>query len=263
MSERAEATVDALYGEAEGAGAMTSRAPGADGRECIIRGIELRKRYTLGKDNFVDALRGATLDITRGEMAAIMGPSGSGKSTFMHIAGCLDVADGGEVWLNGRRVDGLRGAELTRVRRREIGFIFQGFNLIPTLSAEENVALAAEYAGRARSEALVRARGLLDEVGLGDRMRHIPSELSGGQQQRVAIARALVNDPGIVMGDEPTGDLDTATSAEIVGMMRRVNSERGTTFLIVTHNPEVAEACDRTIRMRDGSVIDDGDGTPQ
>ena len=241
----------------------TSTAPLARGRDWIIRGVDLRKRYRLGRENYVDALRGATLDITKGEMAAIMGPSGSGKSTFMHIAGCLDVADGGEVWLNGRRVDELPGAELVRIRRREVGFIFQGFNLIPTLSAEENVALAAEYAGQTRTQALARGRELLHEVGLGDRMRHVPSELSGGQQQRVAIARALVNDPVIVMGDEPTGDLDTATSAEIVEMMRRVNVERGTTFLIVTHNPEVAESCDRTIRMRDGFVIDDGDGTPQ
>ncbi len=259
MSERTNAAADALFGTES----MASRAHGAAGRDCIIRGIGLQKRYQLGKNNFVDALRGATLDITKGEMAAIMGPSGSGKSTFMHIAGCLDGADGGEVWLNGRRVDGLTGADLTRVRRKEIGFIFQGFNLIPTLSAEENVALAAEYAGLTRGAALVRARELLDEVGLGDRMKHIPSELSGGQQQRVAIARSLVNDPGIVMGDEPTGDLDTATSEEIVGMMRRVNRERGTTFLIVTHNPEVAASCDRTVRMRDGVVVDDGDGNPQ
>ncbi len=231
--------------------------------EPIISARGLSKRYRLGKDNFVDALRGATLDIHKGEMAAIMGPSGSGKSTLMHITGCLDVADEGEVWLSGRRVDGLSGSELTRVRRDEIGFIFQGFNLIPTLTALENVALAAEYAGRSRRSANETARALLDLVGLGDRMDHVPSELSGGQQQRVAIARALVNDPGIVMGDEPTGDLDTATSEEIVAMMRRVNQERGTTFLIVTHNPEVAHACDRTIRMRDGVVVDDGDGTPQ
>ncbi|HSK47094.1 MAG TPA: ABC transporter ATP-binding protein [Coriobacteriia bacterium] len=257
MSKRPMEIADRLYGSLE------SQAFDAEGRDCIIRGIGLRKRYVLGKDNFVDALRGATLDITRGEMAAIMGPSGSGKSTFMHIAGCLDVADGGEVWLNGRRVDILPGSELVRVRRNEIGFIFQGFNLIPTLSAEENVALAGEYAGISRSDALVRARELLDEVGLGDRMRHVPSELSGGQQQRVAIARALINDPGVVMGDEPTGDLDTATSEEIVAMMRKVNQERGTTFLIVTHNPEVAAGCDRTIRMRDGIVVDDGDGSPQ
>lgn len=224
----------------------------------IIRTRGLTKRYRLGKNNFVDALRGATIDVRRGEMAAIMGPSGSGKSTLMHITGCLDGADDGEVWLNGRRVDGLTGSSLVQVRRSEIGFIFQGFNLIPTLTAEENVALSAEYAGHSRRASTERARELLELVGLADRMRHVPSELSGGQQQRVAIARALVNDPGIVMGDEPTGDLDTATSEEIVGMMRTINSERGTTFLIVTHNPEVAQACDRTITMRDGVVVDDG-----
>jgi putative ABC transport system ATP-binding protein len=253
MNERVSGVAEALYG-----GAPQSHADGA----WIIRARDLAKRYQLGRDNFVDALRGATLDIRRGEMAAIMGPSGSGKSTFMHIAGCLDVSDGGEVWLNGRRVDQLAARDLVGVRRREIGFIFQGFNLIPTLSAEENVALSAEYAGMGRNAALARARELLELVGLGDRMRHVPSELSGGQQQRVAIARSLVNDPGIVMGDEPTGDLDTATSEEIVAMMRAVNRERGTTFLIVTHNPEVAAACDRTIVMRDGVVVDDGDGTP-
>lgn len=228
----------------------------------IVRARELAKRYLIGKkDNYVDALRCATLDIKRGEMAAIMGPSGSGKSTFMHITGCLDVADAGEVWLNGRRVDGLPAKALVHVRRREIGFIFQGFNLIPTLTAEDNVSLAAEYAGHSRHSAISRARELLDLVGLGDRKRHVPSELSGGQQQRVAIARALVNDPGIVMGDEPTGDLDTATSAEIVEMMRAINTERGTTFLIVTHNPEVAASCDRTVVMRDGVVVDDGLGS--
>ncbi len=252
MSERTDAAAVALFGGTPHEG---------EGSPYIIQARDLTKRYKLGKTNFVDALRGATLDIRRGEMAAIMGPSGSGKSTFMHIAGCLDVAGGGEVWLNGRRVDGLSAAELVHIRRRELGFIFQGFNLIPTLSAEENVALAAEYAGHHRAEALRRGRELLELVGLGDRMKHSPSELSGGQQQRVAIARSLVNDPGIVMGDEPTGDLDTATSEEIVQMMRTVNRERGTTFLIVTHNPEVAAACDRTIRMRDGVVVDDGDGT--
>lgn len=226
--------------------------------DAIIKVEGLSKRYRLGKDNFVDALRGASLEIERGEMAAIMGPSGSGKSTLMHIAGCLDTPDAGRVWLSGREVGALRGKELAKVRGREVGFIFQGFNLIPTLSALENVALAAEYAGVSRREALRKADELLELVGLGDRKRHVPSELSGGQQQRVAIARALVNDPEIVMGDEPTGDLDTATSKEIVGVMRAINKERGTTFLIVTHNPEVAEDCDRTVRMRDGAVEDHG-----
>ena len=160
--------------------------------------------------------------------------------------------------LNGRRVDNLRGRELTKLRSKEIGFIFQGFNLIPTLSALENVALAAEYAGASRGEALAKAKELLDLVGLADRAGHLPSELSGGQQQRVAIARALVNSPAIVLGDEPTGDLDTATSDEIMDVMREINAKTGTTFVLVTHNPEVAAACDRTIRMRDGLVEDDG-----
>ncbi len=217
-----------------------------------------QKRYQLGKNNHVNALRGASLDIFGGEMVAIMGPSGSGKSTLMHLLGCLDTPDGGEILVNGRRVDGLRGKQLTKIRSAEIGFIFQGFNLIPTLSAIDNVALAAEYAGTPRRDAVKRAEELLDLVGLDDRKGHLPNELSGGQQQRVAIARALVNNPAIVLGDEPTGDLDTATSEEIMGVMREVNRTTGTTFVLVTHNPEVAEACDRTIRMRDGVVEDHG-----
>ncbi|TLM77180.1 MAG: ABC transporter ATP-binding protein [Actinobacteria bacterium] len=232
------------------------------GAEAVVSVRGIAKRYRLGRENFVDALRGASLDIYRGEMAAIMGPSGSGKSTLMHIVGCLDVPDDGEVWLDGRRVDELRGTALTRVRSREIGFIFQGFNLIPTLNAVENVALAAEYAGMARAEASIRAAELLELVGLADRLKHAPSELSGGQQQRVAIARSMVNRPALILGDEPTGDLDTVTSDEIVRTLRTVNTETGTTFVLVTHNPEVAAACDRTVRMRDGVVVDDGDGTP-
>jgi putative ABC transport system ATP-binding protein len=152
----------------------------------------------------------------------------------------------------------LCGPAHTRERGREIGFIFQGFNLIPTLNALDNVALAGEYAGMSRPQAVERATGLLEIVGLGDRLRHVPTELSGGQQQRVAIARSLVNGPTIVLGDEPTGDLDTVTSAEIVAILRRINTDTGTTFLLVTHNPEVAQACDRTIRMRDGIVEDYG-----
>jgi putative ABC transport system ATP-binding protein len=224
----------------------------------IIEVTEAAKRYRLGKNNDVHALRGTSVNIREGEMVAIMGPSGSGKSTLMHILGCLDTPDSGSVVLNGRRVDNLRGRELTKVRSTEIGFIFQGFNLIPTLSALDNVALAAEYAGVRRREAVDRARGLLELVGLADRMGHLPSELSGGQQQRVAIARSLVNRPAVVLGDEPTGDLDTATSDEIMGVMREINRTTTTTFVLVTHNPEVAEACDRTIRMRDGVVEDDG-----
>jgi len=211
-----------------------------------------------GKNNGAWALRGASAGIDSGEMVAIVGPSGSGKSTLMHLVGCLDTPDAGRVFINGRRVDNLKGAALTRVSSTEIGFIFQGFNLVPTMNAIDNVALAAEYAGTPRRDALARAEELLELVGLGDRTRHLPSELSGGQQQRVAIARALVNDPAIVLGDEPTGDLDTATSDEIVAVMRRINVETGTTFVLVTHNPEVAAACDRTISMRDGVVADHG-----
>jgi putative ABC transport system ATP-binding protein len=223
--------------------------------------IEVRnatKRYELSKENHVHALRGVSLGIESGEMVAIMGPSGSGKSTIMHIVGCLDTPDSGAVSINGRRVDRLRGRELTKIRSKEIGFIFQGFNLIPTMSALDNVALAAEYAGATRNEAVARAQELLELVGLADRAGHMPSELSGGQQQRVAIARSLVNAPAIVLGDEPTGDLDTATSEEIMGVMREINATTGTTFVLVTHNPEVAAACDRTILMRDGAVEDDG-----
>ncbi len=224
----------------------------------MIVARDLRKRYKLGKENFVDALRGASLEIGEGEMVAIMGPSGSGKSTVMHVIGCLDKPDSGEVWMGGRRVDALRGEALNQFRGREVGFIFQGFNLVTTLNALENVALAAEYAGVSRGEAARRAAARLEMVGLGDRMRHLPSELSGGQQQRVAIARALVNDPGVVLGDEPTGDLDTVTSDEVVRMMREINESTGTTFVLVTHNPEVGDACDRVIRVRDGVVVDEG-----
>lgn len=224
----------------------------------VISTRGVTKRYKLGKNNEVHALRGASIEIDAGEMVAIVGPSGSGKSTMMHLVGCLDSPDSGEVHINGRRVDTLRGSELTRLRGTEIGFVFQGFNLIPTMSALDNVALAAEYAGISRRIAQRRAEELLDLVGLSDRKGHLPGELSGGQQQRVAIARALVNRPSIVLGDEPTGDLDTATSDEIVAVMREINETTGTTFVLVTHNPEVAEACDRTIRMRDGAVEDHG-----
>lgn len=237
---------------------VAEKTTGGTVSKTMIRTVDVKKRYTLGKSNHVHALRGASIEIETGEMVAIVGPSGSGKSTIMHLVGCLDAPDAGKVYIDGSRVDNLKGAALTRLRGTEIGFVFQGFNLIPTLNAIDNVALAAEYAGVPRSKALARAEELLDLVGLGDRKRHLPNELSGGQQQRVAIARALVNRPKIVLGDEPTGDLDTTTSEEIVGVLRDINLTTGTTFVIVTHNPEVAAACDRTIRMRDGAVEDHG-----
>ena len=220
----------------------------------LIRGLEIHKRYVLGRDNFVDALQGASLEVEEGEMASVMGPSGSGKSTLLHILGCLDSLSSGEVWLAGRRVDVLGRRELTDLRRKEVGFIFQTFNLVPSLTAIENVALAAQYAGKGNREAREAARQVLSHVELSDRENHRPPELSGGQQQRAAIARALVNRPKVIFGDEPTGNLDSASSAEIVRMMRDINRETGTTFVLVTHDPEVAGTCDRAIHMLDGKV---------
>jgi putative ABC transport system ATP-binding protein len=217
----------------------------------------LNKRYELGKDNYVDALRGASVNIGAGEMVAIMGPSGCGKSTMLHMMGCLDTPDSGEIWLNGRRVDDMSTRATTKLLREEIGFIFQGFNLVPTLTAVDNVALAAQYAGKSRREAQKMAHEALAAVGLADRAGHRPAELSGGQQQRAAIARALVNRPAVIMGDEPTGNLDSASSAEVIDMMREINLLTGTTFVLVTHDPDVAAACDRVIHMRDGVVTDD------
>jgi ABC-type lipoprotein export system ATPase subunit len=220
----------------------------------VISGRDLHKRYVMGKDNYVDALRGVSLDIDQGEIVGIMGPSGSGKSTLMHILGCLDSPTSGEVWLAGRRVDTLAGSGLTQLRRDEVGFIFQNFNLVPSLSALENVMLAGQYARRKRSVVRETAEAALAHVGLSDRHHHRPNELSGGQQQRVAIARALVNQPKVIFGDEPTGNLDSASSDEIVAMMHSINKDLGTTFVLVTHDPGVAAACTRVIQMLDGAV---------
>ena len=225
--------------------------------KAIVSVKGLHKRYQLGKDNYVDALRGATVNVGAGEMVAIMGPSGCGKSTMLHMMGCLDAPNSGEVWLNGRRVDDLNTRATTKLLREEIGFIFQGFNLVSTMTALDNVAMAAQYAGKSRRDAQKLAREALEAVGLADRAAHRPSELSGGQQQRVAIARALVNRPAVIMGDEPTGNLDSGSSAEVIDMMREINLLTGTTFILVTHDPDVAAACDRVIHMRDGVVTDD------
>ena len=220
----------------------------------VIKGIDIHKRYVMGKDNFVDALRGASLEVEEGEMMGIMGPSGSGKSTLLHILGCLDTLDSGEVWLAGRRVDQLGRRDLALLRRNEVGFIFQTYNLVPSLTAIENVMLAAEYAGKGRRDAREAAQSALAHVGLADRERHRPTELSGGQQQRVAIARALVNGPKVIFGDEPTGNLDSASSAEVVAMLHGINRDTGTTFVMVTHDPGVAETCDRVFHMLDGLI---------
>jgi putative ABC transport system ATP-binding protein len=180
-------------------------------QETIIRGTGIHKRYVMGKENYVDALQDASVEIEKGQMIAVMGPSGSGKSTLVHILGCLDSVNSGEVWLDGRRVDNLSRRDLARLRRTEVGFIFQTFNLVPSLTALENVVLAAEYAGKSRREARDLARTALSQVGLAEREDHRPTELSGGQQQRVANARALVNSPKVIFGDEPTGNLDSAS----------------------------------------------------
>jgi putative ABC transport system ATP-binding protein len=220
----------------------------------VIKAVDIHKRYVMGKDNFVDALQGASLEVDEGEIMGIMGPSGSGKSTLLHILGCLDTLNSGEVWLDGRRVDKLARRDLAELRRSEVGFIFQTFNLVSSYTARENVMLAAEYAGKGRREAREAAQSAMAQVGLPDRMRHRPTELSGGQQQRVAIARALVNGPRVIFGDEPTGNLDSASSDEIVEMMRRINRDTGTTFVLVTHDPGVAATCDRVVHMLDGRV---------
>ena len=220
----------------------------------LIIGNNIHKRYIMSKDNYVDALQGTSLEINAGEMISIMGPSGSGKSTLLHILSCLDSLTSGDVRLNGKRIDNLKSKELTRLRRTEFGFIFQTFNLIPSLTALENVALAAQYAGKNRRTASEAAKAALDHVGLAERCRHRPPQLSGGQQQRVAVARALVNNPQVIFGDEPTGNLDSASSKEIISMMRQINHNTKTTFVLVTHDAGVAQACDRSIHMLDGLV---------
>jgi putative ABC transport system ATP-binding protein len=226
----------------------------------LLEGRNLRKTYRLSRKNSIDALRGADVTIESGEMVAIMGPSGSGKSTLMHILGLLHSPDrnGGAAPLlsvAGVEAIGLSDRERTRVRATQMGFVFQQFNLVPTLTAEENVALAAEYAGVKGSKAKEIAREALALVGLEDRGSHRPTELSGGEQQRVALARALVNKPTLVLADEPTGNLDSGRSAEILALFRQFNRQQGQTFIIVTHDAEVASACDRVIHMRDGLIV--------
>jgi putative ABC transport system ATP-binding protein len=225
----------------------------------LLEARNLRKTYRLSRRNQVEALRGIDLDIAKGEMVAIMGPSGSGKSTLMHILGLLHSADrdGGpapELRVEGTEVGSLTDRQRTRMRADAMGFVFQSYNLVPTLTALENVSLAGEYAGVPRARAKGAAMQALSWVGLADRHSHRPMELSGGEQQRVAIARSLVNEPMLLLADEPTGNLDTARSQEVLEMLRRFNRERGQTLVLVTHDSEVGEHCDRIIHMRDGLV---------
>ena len=218
----------------------------------IIAVKGLTKTYTMGTTQ-VHALRGVDLEIQANEYLALMGPSGSGKSTLMNLLGCLDTPTSGEYWLNSTNVSTMDDDELAEIRNKEIGFVFQTFNLLPRLSALENVALPLVYAGQSKSARLDCAREVLTEVGLGDRVDHKPNELSGGQRQRVAIARALVNKPSIILADEPTGNLDTKTSIEIMGIFERIH-EMGNTVILVTHEPDIAEHCHRMVRLRDGTV---------
>ena len=221
----------------------------------MIRLNEVGKRFE-GRRQVV-ALDSVTLDIARGEMLAIVGPSGSGKSTLLNIMGCLDRPSSGEVAIDGQALASLSDNDLTRVRRDKIGFVFQFFNLLATLTAAENVALPLHLRGWPRRKAHDRARELLDLVRLGKRVEHLPEELSGGERQRVAIARALSVYPPILLGDEPTGNLDSHTGTEILALIRELHQQLGSTVIIVTHDPHVADSCPRTVRMRDGRVVED------
>lgn len=218
----------------------------------IIRTEGIEKFYHLGAET-VRAVRGIDLLIEKGEFVAVMGPSGSGKSTFMNVLGCLDTPTGGRYWLNGQLVSELSEDDLARVRNREIGFVFQTFNLLPRISCLHNVELPLIYAGVPTAERRARAREKLELVGLADRMDHKPPEISGGQRQRVAIARALVNEPALLLADEPTGNLDSVTSVEVMNIFTKLNNE-GQTIVLVTHEPDIAEYASRQVHLRDGLI---------
>jgi len=221
----------------------------------MIRLEGVSKQYRMG-DHTVHALQDIDLHIRANEMVAFIGASGSGKSTMMNIVGCLDRPSSGEYWLNGRAVATMSGDELASVRNREIGFIFQSFHLLPRASALDNVAQPLIYRGVPLRERLALAEQALQRVGLGERMHHRPNELSGGQRQRVAIARALVGKPAILLADEPTGNLDSATSQEILALIRELHAD-GQTVIMVTHEPEIADQCRRVVRLRDGRIMSD------
>jgi putative ABC transport system ATP-binding protein len=218
-----------------------------------LRNVE--KVYEMGEAE-VRALNGVTLVVERGGFVAVMGASGSGKSTMMNIIGCLDVPTRGRYWLDGVDIRKLDDAALSRIRNRKIGFVFQSFNLIPRTSALANVEMPLMYAGVRSKERRERALAALDMVGMSDRAHHLPSQMSGGQQQRVAVARAIVTDPSLILGDEPTGNLDTQSSAEVMGIFKRLN-ELGRTVVIITHENDIGAYARRTVRVRDGLIVDD------
>jgi putative ABC transport system ATP-binding protein len=226
--------------------------------DLVIQIRDLTRAYQMGAET-VQALRGVSLEIRRNEYVAIMGPSGSGKSTLMNLIGCLDTPTGGEYWLNGQEVSRMRDDALARVRNREIGFVFQTFNLLPRASALQNVELPLVYGGVSARERRRRASEALERVGLGNRMDHRPNELSGGQRQRVAIARALVNRPAILLADEPTGNLDSTTSEEIMRVFEQLHRQ-GQTVIMVTHEADIAAHAARIVVLRDGRVASDKPG---
>lgn len=227
--------------------------------EAVIRLDNVHKVYDAG-ENAVHALRGIDMEIQGGESVAIMGPSGSGKSTLMHILGCLDVPSEGEYFLAGKAVSAMSSRQLARVRNESVGFVFQSFNLLPRASILRNVEMPLLYAGMGRSERKEKAMDALRWVGLADRSKNLPSQLSGGQRQRVAIARALVNNPAILLADEPTGNLDTKTGQEILGLFQELNA-RGHTIILVTHDPNIASRAHRIVRIVDGLIANGAEGT--
>ena len=225
----------------------------------IINVKDIKKSYTVGTQE-VNALRGINLSVEKGEFISIMGPSGSGKTTLMNIIGCLDTPSSGEYELNGSLVSKLEDDELARIRNKEIGFVFQSFNLLAKNSVLENVMLPLKYAGYEKSEAVKKSNEVIDKVGLSDRLAHTPAELSGGQQQRVAIARALVNKPSIIFADEPTGNLDSKTGKEVMTIFKELNAS-GQTIILITHEESIANQSNRIITIKDGLIKSDNRGT--
>lgn len=227
----------------------------------MLQTIDLTKTYQLAHQE-VHALKGISMQVDAGEMLSIMGPSGSGKSTFMTLLGCLDTPTSGQLLIENTDISQYQETELAKIRNEKIGFVFQSFNLLTDMTALENVALPLFYARMSKTERLQKAALALEKVGLGDRMGHTPLELSGGQQQRVSIARALVNNPALLLADEPTGALDTKTSHEIMELLSELNAQ-GTTLVIITHEPEIAECTKRILWLRDGEILSDEPNTPK